>query len=166
MNTAQTSGAGLGINGEDEVSKDLTSNLGIVETINGALKLTVNVRYPVTWKGDHLRSLCIDFLKEAEYDFSLADFTDSESLYFPLEHPLVKAVCDVYAEETGDTKRKPGVMGGGTYARAVKNSVAIGAGFIGDGDAHQVDEKMAISSLYKLSQIYAHLFLQLIEIAK
>ena len=37
----------------------------------------------------------------------------------------------VYQEETGDTKSKPGTMGGGTYARATPNAVAFGAGFPG-----------------------------------
>ncbi|MFN8221293.1 MAG: Sapep family Mn(2+)-dependent dipeptidase [Fimbriimonadales bacterium] len=155
------SGLGLGIHGRDDVSKDLTSNMGIVETRDGVLKLTINVRYPVTWKGDHLRSLCETHLKDLKSGATIEDFHDSPSLYFPLDHPLVKAICEVYTAETGDTERKPGVMGGGTYARAVPNTVSIGTCWEGDGHAHETDERVAVESLYKASRIFAHLFYKL-----
>jgi hypothetical protein len=35
---------------------------------------------------------------------------------------------------------EPQTMGGGTYARVMPNLVAIGAGFEGDGRAHEPDE--------------------------
>lgn len=154
------SGVGLGIHGRDDVSQDLTSNLGIVETKEEALELTVNVRYPVTWKGEELRQR-LDFLKTLKCGATLKEFTDSPSLYFPIDHPLVKAICEVYVEETGDTERKPGVMGGGTYARAVPNTVSIGTSWEGDGYAHETDERVAVESLYRASRLYAHLFYKL-----
>jgi succinyl-diaminopimelate desuccinylase len=155
-----TSGAGIGINGEDEVSRDLTCNLGIVSTEDGTLKLLFNVRYPVTWKGQELQDKCESYLKTLKSGFRLAGMSDSPSLYFPLEHPLVKAIVDVYREETGDTK-EPGVMGGGTYARALPNTVSIGTGWEGDGKAHETDERLKVEHLFKMSRIYAHLFYRL-----
>lgn len=155
-------GLGIGIDGRDEIT-DLTCNLGIIETIDGALIKTYNVRYPVTWKGPDLKARCEAHLAKLCVSATLADFTDSKPLYFPLDHPLVKIVCDSYTEETGDTTRKPGVMGGGTYARAVPNTVAIGTGWLGDGEAHQTDEKCAIESLYKMSRIYATILYRLLQ---
>lgn len=155
------SGVGLGIHGNDEVSKDLTSNLGIVETKEGAVVLTINVRYPVTWKGTDLHAMAAEHLRHLKCRATITQFDDSPSLYFPLDHPLVKAVCDVYVEETGDTEKKPGVMGGGTYARAVPNTVSIGTSWEGDGYAHETDERIAVESLFRASRIYAHLFYRL-----
>lgn len=158
--TTQIAGAGLGINGEDEVSHDLTNNLGIVATTGDHIDLTFNVRYPTTWKGDKLKAMCEGHLATLESEFKLKSFSDSPSLYFPLDHPLVKTICEVYHEETGET-RKPGVMGGGTYARAIPNTVSIGTGWEGDGNAHETDERLKVDHLFKMSRIYAHIIYRL-----
>jgi len=161
LNACQTSGAGIGINGEDEVSRDLTCNLGIVSSEDGALKFLFNIRYPVTWNGKQVEDKCRAYLKTLKSKWSLASVgRDSPSLYFPLDHPLVKTVCRVYEEETGE-KKDPGVMGGGTYARALPNTVSIGTGWDGDGKAHETDERLKIEHLYKMSRIYAHIFYEL-----
>jgi len=99
-------------------------------------------------------------LASLEGGYRLSQFSDSAPLYFPLEHPLVTTICDVYREETGDDS-KPGVMGGGTYARALPNTVSIGTGWEGDGAAHENDERLKIDHLYKMSRIYAHILLRL-----
>ncbi|HVT14392.1 MAG TPA: Sapep family Mn(2+)-dependent dipeptidase [Fimbriimonadaceae bacterium] len=158
--TTHISGPGLGIHGEDEVSHDLTNNLGIVETSGDHIVLTFNVRYPTTWKGEKLREMCEKHLATLESGFKLSQFKDSPSLYFPLDHPLVKTVCEVYEEETGES-RKPGVMGGGTYARAIPNTVSIGTGWEGDGHAHETDERLKVEHLFKMSRIYAHILYRL-----
>lgn len=160
-----TSGAGLGINGEDEVSRDLTCNIGIVSTEGERVKLLFNVRYPVTWKGEHLRGLLQKFIPKMESGFQLDDFSDSPSLYFPLDHPLVKTVCEVYEEETGE-KQQPGVMGGGTYARAVPNTVSVGTSWEGDGGAHETDERLKVEHLFRASRIYANILYRLAKVAQ
>lgn len=157
-------GSGLGIDGRDKDSGSLTCNLGILQTDGQSLTFTFNVRYPVTWNGKMLEDSCNAKLAEYKIGAKLASMTDSKPLYFPLEHPLTKTICEVYTAETGDTTSKPGVMGGGTYARAVENTVAIGTGWIGDGEAHQTNERCAIESLYKMSRIYAHLIYKLATI--
>lgn len=162
--STHTSGVGLGIHGQDEVSKDLTNNLGIVETADGKLRMTFNVRYPVTWKGSHLEELCTKHLQSLESGWELDEFQDSPSLYFPLDHPLVKNLVEVYREETGDTEKEPGVMGGGTYARAIPNTVSIGTCWQGDGKPHETDERMKIDNLFRLSQIYAHMLYRLCQV--
>ncbi len=158
--TTHPSGPGIGIHGNDDVSHDLTNNLGIIESSEGAIKMTFNVRYPTTWKGETLKAMCEAHLATLESGFKLAHFGDSPSLYFPLEHPLVKTICDVYRDETGET-RKPGVMGGGTYARAIPNTVSIGTGWEGDGHAHETDERLKVDNLFKMSRIYAHILYRL-----
>jgi succinyl-diaminopimelate desuccinylase len=160
MELGHIGGDGLGVAGSDEPSGALTANLGIVETVGEAIRLTVNCRYPVTWNGERLQAMCQAKLTKLSGGFVLAESTDSPPLYFPLDHPLVRTVWDVYREETGDEK-DPGVMGGGTYARAIANTVSIGTGWDGDGEAHETDERLALESLFKMSRIYAHIYWRL-----
>ncbi len=157
-------GNGIGIAGSDEPSGPLTCNLGIIQTVDGMIRLTLNVRYPVTFKGEDLRHRVEAALSKLSGLYRLADMSDSKPLYFPLEHPMVQVICDVYESETGE-KVSPGVMGGGTYARAVPNTVAIGTGWEGDGPAHETDERIKIDHVIKMSRIYAHIMLRLAEIA-
>lgn len=159
--TAHIGGDGLGINGRDEYS-ELTSNLGIAKT-EGHIQLTFNIRYPVTWKAARLVEHAVPFIEKALPGSTIQLVDDSEPLYFPLDHPLVKTVVDVYREETGED-RKPGVMGGGTYARAVPNCVAIGTGWAGDGEAHQTDERIKVGHVAKMARIYGHILLRLSEL--
>jgi succinyl-diaminopimelate desuccinylase len=156
-------GDGLGIAGADEPSGPLSANLGVVETRDGWLYMTVNARYPVTWSGDELRSRAEAWLAKRKGEFRLAAFSDSKPLYFPKEHPMVAAICDAYREETGEDV-EPKTMNGGTYARAVPNTVSVGTGWDGDGDAHETDERLAVASLHKMARIYAHILLRLAEL--
>lgn len=165
LETTQTSGVGLGIHGRDDASGDLTNNLGIVRTHDGRFELTFNVRRPVTWAADEVPNRLRAHVATLDLQAEIASFDASEPLYFPLDHPLVKTIVDVYEAETGERKA-PGVMGGGTYARAIPNTVSIGTGWEGDGPAHETDERLKIEHLHKMSRIYAHLFLRLIEEAK
>jgi succinyl-diaminopimelate desuccinylase len=164
FNAAHIGGAGLGIYGSDEVSQELTSNLGIVSTVADDLQLLFNVRYPVTWKFDDLKAKCETRLAKLRSGWRLVASSDSKPLYFPLDNPLVKTICEVVAEETGETG-EPGVMGGGTYARALPNTVAVGTVWDGDGKAHETDERLRVEHLFKMSRIYAHILYRLAMLA-
>jgi succinyl-diaminopimelate desuccinylase len=56
-------------------------------------------------------------------------------------------------------------MGGGTYARKIPNTVSIGTGWHGDGEAHQTDERLKIDNLYRMSRIYANILYRLVKLA-
>ncbi len=160
LQSTHPSGVGLGIHGGDEPSKDLTCNLGVVHSDGGQLHLKFNVRYPVTWTGEQLQSLCSTHLSKSTSGLKLVETSDSPPLYFPLDHPMVSAIVDVYEAETGE-RRQPGTMGGGTYARALPNTVSIGTGWEGDGNAHETDERLKVEHLFKMSRIYAHILYRL-----
>ncbi|MDH4388957.1 MAG: Sapep family Mn(2+)-dependent dipeptidase [Fimbriimonas sp.] len=154
------SGVGLGIHGRDDATADLTCNIGVVSFSDGAVHLLANVRYPATWKGSELLALAETKMAKLGEAWSVAVERDSPSLYFPKDHPMVRTIVDVYREQTGDMK-EPQTMGGGTYARAVPNTISIGTGWLGDGEAHQTDERLAVESLYKMSRIYAAILYRL-----
>ena len=55
---------------------------------------------------------------------------------------------EVYREHTGDDGSEPLVIGGGTYARAIKNTVAFGARFPGEPElGHQKNECISVKSM-------------------
>lgn len=159
------SGAGLGIHGNDTESGELTSNLALAETEGDAIAFTVNVRYPVTWSGEDLRRRCGAYMKKTIPGAELASMTDSAPLYFPLDREPVLSIVEAYRIETGDMESAPTTMGGGTYARAVPNTVSIGTGWPGDGPAHEHDERIKVSHLLKMSKIYAHILYRLAQIS-
>ena len=160
--TVDTTGAALGIEKEDDIAGPLTSNLGILEYTNrNTVKITYNIRYPVTW---NIRELLEAHRPVRESrGWTVAEHHDQPPLYVPLDKEPVAALLRVYQEETGDMVSKPGTMGGGTYARATPNAVAFGAGFPGgsDGPAHEPDERIAVANLVKAAKIYAHALFEL-----
>lgn len=156
LDAAEIAGRKLGLDGCDEVSGELTSNLGVMETKDGKVYLTINIRYPVT----------LDFKEKMQESaptierlgWSVAQYTDSPPLYVPLDKEPVKTLLEVYREETGDFESKPITMGGGTYARATPRAVAFGPHFPGceDGPAHEKDERISVANLVRAAKIYAH----------
>jgi succinyl-diaminopimelate desuccinylase len=164
--TVDTTGAALGIAKVDDVAGPLTSNLGILEyTKSNTVKITYNIRYPVTWNIADLLEAHRP-VREAR-GWEIAEHHDQPPLYVPLDQEPVATLLRVYQEETGDTGSKPGTMGGGTYARATPNAVAFGAGFPGgsDGPAHEPDERIAVTTLVKAAKIYAHALFELARLA-
>ncbi len=159
------SGVGLGIHGRDEVTQDLTSNLGIVKSDSENIEFLINVRYPVEWNAQVLESKCKSYLQEKLPQALLVKIDDNPPLYYPLDKEPVKTICKVVETELGESK-KPEVMGGGTYARAIPNCVSIGTGWEGDGPAHEPDERIKVSHLLKMSKIYCHILYALSHLAK
>jgi succinyl-diaminopimelate desuccinylase len=160
--TVDTTGSALGIARTDDVAGPLTCNLGILKTTDrSTVKLTYNVRYPVTWNIGEL----LEALRPAReaHGWALAEHHDQPPLYVPLDMEPVATLLRVYQEETGDLESKPGTMGGGTYARATPNAVAFGAAFANgsDGPAHEPDERIAVDSLVRAAKIYAHALYEL-----
>jgi len=151
-----TTGAKLGIAGQDDVAGPLTCNLGVAALADGRVTLTFNVRYPVTWDAARLRGLLEQNI--AGSGWALESLTDQAPLYVPQDDPLVSTLLDVYRAETGD-QSAPMTMGGGTYARAMTKGVAFGPNFpdqdAGDGGAHEKDECWPVAHLIRATKIYA-----------
>ncbi|HXG23682.1 MAG TPA: dipeptidase PepV [Chthonomonadales bacterium] len=161
VKTVDGFGEGLGLQARDDIAGPLTNNLGILEMEGNLVRLTYNIRYPVTWTINELLAR-LQPVQEAK-GWNLTRHTDSPPLYVPLDEEPVKTLLRVYREETGDTETQPGTMGGGTYARATPHAVAFGAGFPNgsDGPPHEPDERIGIDSLLRATKIYAHAFYEL-----
>ena len=147
-------GEKLGINFSDSQSGDLVFNVGIAEVDTEAGRLTVNVRYPVTYTAEQLYAPMEPMVNE--YDVGIVKMADKPPLYVDTDSPLVRTLMDVYRRNTGDEKSQPLVIGGGTYARSTPGIIAFGALFPGDEDCmHQKDEYISLERLDQMTKIYA-----------
>ncbi len=154
------SGVGLGIHGREDATGDLTSNVGIIDTVGDNLVFTVNVRCPTAWSESDLLDRANSKLSGLQIGASVQLPHLSKGLYFAKDSRLISTIVDAYRAETDDMT-EPFTMGGGTYARAVPNTVSIGTGWLGDGGAHQTDERIKVDHLLKMAKIYARIFYDL-----
>ena len=146
-------GRKMGVGFDDAYNK-LVLNLGMIDLDGDQGKVTINIRYPITFKEAKIKTSLDGIVRGTGID--MTDWRCAPPLFFPPTHPLVKTLMDVYIEKTGDTEAKPITIGGGTYARALPNAVAFGALFPGAVDTmHQKDEYIVIEDLYKMTDIFA-----------
>lgn len=147
-------GGSLGCGFSDEPSGTLIFNVGMIDLSDETATLTINVRYPVTLDFEQVYEGIMPVLNQ--YDIGVVKGKQQDPIYIPKEDPMIETLMDIYRKHTGDEAGKPLVIGGGTYARAMKNVVAFGARFPGEPElGHQKNEYLAIDSLMKMTRIYA-----------
>lgn len=153
-------GRALGIAYSDEITGDLTINVGKLtyRHADGG-RLGLNMRYPVTTDMDKTMEALIDKLRTE--GFERENFSDSKPHHVDEKDFLVQTLKKVYEEQTGE-KAELLSIGGGTYARSLKSGVAFGPLFPGRPDvAHQKDEYIIIDDLLKATAIYAQAIYEL-----
>lgn len=150
-------GKGLGVAMRDELSGPLTCNVGIARLIEGRLTLTLDLRCPLLCDLPRIKRLAQHSLPGIE----VKDIGGHPPHYVPESSPLVKALLTAYHEVSG-LEPYTIAIGGGTYARTMREGVAFGAQFPGDPDvAHQADEYAAVDSLIRSMRIFAHAIVKL-----
>lgn len=155
-------GNNFGINYSDDITGDLTVNVGILsydKELGGSFGL--NIRYPVT----HDIEKTIDSInaKASKFGFKISEQSDSKPHHVDQNHELVQTLQKVYTEQTGEEATLLSI-GGGTYARSLKAGVAFGPLFPGRPDiAHQKDEYIEIEDLLKATSIYAQAIYELVK---
>ena len=143
----------LGLNLIDEPSGEITINFGKCYVENGELIVSMDMRFPVTFNSEDIKSSLLDTL--TKYGITLEVLKTEKPLYIPKDNFLVKTLMEVYQDMTGDMESKPISTGGGTYAKAVKNCVAFGALLKGTPDTmHQKNECMDLASLDVLMPLF------------
>ena len=145
-------GSGIGLKFADEYG-DLTLCNGIVKTENGVISCTIDIRVPVTLNETDIRKMCQDRLEDKNGRIEIIKVV--APLFFPRESPLVNALYKAYTDVTGDTEHKPMVIGGGTYAKSLKNIIAFGPEKEGiDYRIHGADEFILVSGMEEAVLIY------------
>lgn len=150
----ELNGKSLGCGFSDEPSGDLVLNVGVLRMDTKALSLTINIRYPVTMDAEAVYDSIMPTLDP--YNLGIVKGKHEEPIYIPADDPMIVTLMDIYKKQTGDTEGQPLVIGGGTYARAMKNVIAFGARFPGEPElGHQKNECISIDSLMRMTRIYA-----------
>ena len=145
-------GAGYGINVKDDYGA-LTFNNGVVKTENGVIVCTIDCRVPVTYTGAQMRELIAPHLEDGKGSCEVV--STGESLFFPVDSPMVKALHRAYVDVTGDTVSQPMVIGGGTYAKALPGIIAFGCEWPGeDNHIHNADECLSVEHFVQQVEIY------------
>ena len=156
-----TDGRGLGLDLKDEYSK-LTLNIGMIEKQDDSIKMSIDIRFPVTFKSlTIIKKLKENFPKE-EVNLNIKEVM--EPLFFDPKEKIIVKLLEAYQEVSGDKKSKPLITGGGTYAKTLKNCVAFGPCFPDeDNNIHDANEFIEINRLYDLVEYYVVAILKLLE---
>ncbi len=148
-----TRGEGLGIAVRDDLSGELSCNLGLLSCKEEKLVLTFDIRHPVTADPAKIVKGMEESL--APLGFSTETIKQASPVHVSADSELVRALQRVYERETGE-KATLLAIGGGTYAKSMPNIVAFGPVFPGDPHViHQADERSSVSRLMESIRITA-----------
>ena len=152
---------GFSIFGEvkDELTGELTFNVGSIKIDGSGSEIMLDLRIPVEYTIEDI-ALTLEKVAE-EYGLIYQEYDAVPSLHVPKESQLVQTLTTIYRNKTGDLT-EPSTSGGATYARKMANMVAFGAHFPnGKSLAHQENEGMKLEDLYLAMDIYAEAIAQL-----
>ena len=154
-------GQKLGVDYTDKEMGALTNNVGVIRLTDGRYQIHLNLRYP---NGvDFEATVNTIQAKTKAYEATVKVDNHQKLLYKDPDSPLVKTLLAVYRKHTGD-KTKPITIGGGTFARALPNSVAFGPHFLNKPTfIHQKNEFIDLDDLILATIIYTE---ALYELAK
>lgn len=157
----ETDGKSFGVAMSDEVSGKLIFNLGTIDMNEEKGSVGINIRYPVTKSGNDV----YDILRKKSSDagVKVIEGDGKDPLYVPADNFMINILQKVYEDATGQ-KANLISIGGGTYARAIKNAVAFGPLFPGKEEtAHQKNEYIEIDDLMMCTKIYAKAIYELVK---
>jgi len=138
----------------DEASGKLILNVGMINVDDEAARLTINIRYPVTSTDEKVYEAILPIINN--YNLGIVKQKHQAPIYFPKDDEMIVTLMNIYRKHSGDMESQPMVIGGGTYARACKNTVAFGADFpMEPMVAHQKNEYIRIDNLIKITKIFA-----------
>jgi succinyl-diaminopimelate desuccinylase len=155
-------GIKLGLNYLDEEMGPLTNNVGVLSIEKGAYRIQLNLRYPNGVQFDQV----VTTLKNrfSPYYATITVDKHDHLLYKDPNSDLIKTLMNVYIKHTGDKEAKPINIGGGTFARAMPNSVAFGPHFLNKPTyIHQKNEFIDLDDFILATIIYTE---ALYELAK
>lgn len=151
----------LGIAAADEQSGVLTINLGIISFEGRELTATIDVRRPLCMSHDEL---CRRIKAKLPEDCKFETLTNEPNLYVEPGSKLISALLGVYEKHFNEQGR-PLRIGGGTYAKTLKNCVAFGPSLEHvDYHMHDADEFIPVELFYKLVDVYKDAMLALCSI--
>lgn len=155
----ESDGRSFNINCHDDISGNLTINLGILRYKAEDLTLKFDIRYPVTMKSFKMENKINNL---AEKMMMLTQISKHiPPLYIDKNNLYLQELLKAYQEVTNDNS-EPVAIGGRTYCTMIPNSLSFGANFKNDEElAHQNNEYMNLDKFKKLIKIYTKALINL-----
>ncbi len=126
----------------------LSLSPNIINYANNVLSIACDIRYPATYSYEQIERL----LLSTKLDFAV--IMKKEPLFVNQDNPVVLKLMSVYNSHVGKNE-KPIAIGGGTYARFIKDCVAFGPMFETDEPViHQADEYISFEKIDFLLKVY------------
>lgn len=155
----ELNGEHMGIALSDEQSGKLVLNAGVLSMSETEIRLTINIRYPITESYDRVIAGINSSIEP--WGLVVENMSNTNPLYVPKDSELITTLMNVYRDYTKDDS-DPIAIGGGTYAKALKQGVAFGPLFPGREDTiHQKDEYILVEDLILMTKIFATAIYQL-----
>ena len=159
-------GNNLEINNIDSALNAGTNlNFGVIKKVNNEFHLELNIRF-LKHKITHIEIEDQILSKTQKWfgaeNVEIKNIKSQDGYKLDIENDLWTNIYSWYQDISGDTKCKPIVSAGGTYAKYFPNAACIGPILVTDQyNAHCVNEKMPIESLLGATKIYALLLYRL-----
>ncbi len=146
-------GKNLGIYFEAPLLKKTTNNIGLIRYDGHDFSLVANYRYPENVNYDDVEA---KVKASTPAPLKMTTLMRSPRLIFDPQSPMIQTLLQAYQDESGDKLTPMETIGGGTYAKEAKHTVAFGSKFPGKEDfIHENDEKIDLEDLTNSIAIYA-----------
>ena len=116
--------AKLGMKVEHPVMGIITCNIGIMDFNKDSSKFTFDIRYPEGFKFEDFQPAFTNILNVYQIKYEVKEYKPTH--YVEPSSPLVQTLYRSYVKYTNDKVNKPKCIGGGTYAKVLKQGVAFG----------------------------------------
>lgn len=145
----------LGLRRLHDETGSLTMSADVARYEEETLYVTTDIRYPATYKQEQICAI----LDKMGAPYTLLHC--QAPLYNDKDGFLISTLQRVYREQTGRTESAIAI-GGGTYARAIKNGAGFGPQFSDEPSTiHQKDEYITLENVQKLLDIYTSAIFEL-----
>lgn len=152
-------GKALGISMEDEISGNLTMNLGVLKMKDNHLEISLDSRVPVCGNDENVTKVVDACMSKHEFTMKKGQLIKPH--YVPADTPFVQTLLKSYERYTGQ-KGEARAIGGGTYVHELERGVAFGC-MMDDVDNHMHgdDEFMVVDVLLMSAKIFADVICEL-----
>ena len=155
---------GLDVHGEKlgmlplkDDESDTSVNIGVIKKEGDSILASVDMRFPVTRTVDDCKKV-LENIEPLEIKNMI------NPLYFEKDSPMIKAMLKAYRDITGDDGDMIAI-GGGTYAKSIKNIIAFGCAFNEEENhIHDANESLGIEDFKKQVEIYIEAIKNLNEV--
>lgn len=153
-------GETLKIAHSDEKMGRSTISLDVAETNDQVLTVKVDMRVCPSLGGENMIKRITDAFEKGGFKLSYSH--NSDGYFIDPDGEIISSIMNVYRHVTGEKDAVPYTMGGGTYARHIKNGFVFGPTFSdrvyspkpGHGAIHQPDENMVIADFMQAMKIF------------